>query len=158
MAGPDSKVRTCLWLAGGGEAAVAFWTSLLPDSRIEGGHGPEGGPRLVIEFTLAGAPMMVLNADGAPPGTHAASISVLTRDQAETDRLWSALTDGGGREVMCGWLVDRWGISWQIVPAVLPEMLAAPDRAAAARAMAAMQTMVKLDVVALEAAYRGEGP
>lgn len=155
MAYLGQKVRSCLWFAQDGDKAAAFYVSLLPDSAIEGGHGPEGGPPLVIEFTLAGAPMMILNAPGAPAPTHAASISVLTEDQAETDRLWAALTADGGREVMCGWLTDRWGVSWQIVPKQLPDMLSAPDRAARDRAFAAMQSMVKLDLAALEIAFAG---
>lgn len=107
----------------------------------------------MVEFTLAGAPMMILDAPGAPAPSHAASISVLAADQAETDRLWAALTAEGGAEVACGWLTDRWGVSWQIVPRRLPEMLASPDRAAAARAFEAMQGMVKLDHAALDAAF-----
>jgi predicted 3-demethylubiquinone-9 3-methyltransferase (glyoxalase superfamily)/uncharacterized protein YndB with AHSA1/START domain len=149
------KLRTCWWLAGTGEDAVAFWTGLIPGSHVEGGHGATGAPRLVIEFTLGGAPMMVLNAAGAPPANHAASFSVLTLDQAETDRLWDALKANGGKEVMCGWVTDRFGVSWQIVPKRMPEMLASPDREAAGRAMAAMQKMVKLDIAALEAAFAG---
>ena len=86
--------------------------------------------------------------------SHAASISVLTADQDETDRLWAALTADGGTEVACGWLADRWGVSWQIVPRRLPEMAGEfPNRAAADRAFAAMQQMVKIDIAALEAAY-----
>jgi predicted 3-demethylubiquinone-9 3-methyltransferase (glyoxalase superfamily) len=83
----ESKVRTCWWFAQDGETAVDFYVSLLPGSFVEGGHGPDGGPPLVLEFTLAGTPMMMLNASGAPPPTHQASFSVLTDDQAETDRL-----------------------------------------------------------------------
>jgi 2-polyprenyl-6-hydroxyphenyl methylase/3-demethylubiquinone-9 3-methyltransferase len=80
---------------------------------------------------------------------------VLTESQDETDRLWAALTANGGKESRCGWLTDRWGVSWQIVPKRLPEMLSAPDRAAADRAFAAMMTMGKLEIAALEAAFRG---
>ncbi len=155
MAYLQQKVRTCLWFARDGDAAAAFYVSLLEGSEIEGGHGPEGGPPLVIEFTLAGAPMMILNAPGAPAPGHAASVSVLTENQAETDRLWAALTADGGKEVACGWLTDRWGVSWQIVPKQMPAMLSSPDRAAAGRALAAMQAMVKLDLAALEAAFAG---
>jgi predicted 3-demethylubiquinone-9 3-methyltransferase (glyoxalase superfamily) len=153
MAYLKQKVRTCLWFDGNGHEAADFYVSLLPDSRIEGGHGPESGPPLVVEFTLAGAPMMILNAPGAPRPGAAASISVMTEDQAEIDRLWAALLADGGAEVACGWLTDRWGVSWQIVPRRLPEMLGDPDREAAARVLTAMQGMVKLDVAALEAAF-----
>jgi predicted 3-demethylubiquinone-9 3-methyltransferase (glyoxalase superfamily) len=156
MAWLGSKVRTCWWLGGNGHEAVDFYVSLLPDSRIEGGHGPEGGPPLVLEFTLAGTPMMLLNAPGGPPHSHAASFSVLTDAQAETDRLWNAILANGGKEVACGWITDRWGISWQICPRRLPEMLASDDRAAGARAFEAMRQMVKLDHAALEAAYAGK--
>jgi predicted 3-demethylubiquinone-9 3-methyltransferase (glyoxalase superfamily) len=148
-----SKMRTCWWFEKDGEHAAKFYISLLPDSFLEGGHGPEGGPPLVIEFTLAGAPMMILNAPGAPAPSHAASFSVLTEDQAETDRLWAALLADGGAEVQCGWLIDRWGVSWQIVPRRLPEMLASLDRAARDRAFAAMIAMKKLDIAALQAAF-----
>lgn len=147
------KVRTCLWFNGDGHEAADFYVSLLPDSRIEGGHGENGKPPLVIEFTLAGAPMMILNTPGGPTPNTASSISVLTEDQAETDRLWSTLLAEGGKALFCGWLTDRWGISWQIVPRRLPEMLGSVDREAAGRAMTAMRGMIKLDIAALEEAF-----
>jgi predicted 3-demethylubiquinone-9 3-methyltransferase (glyoxalase superfamily) len=155
MAYLEQKLRTCWWFNEGGHEAAAYYVSLLPNSHIEGGHGPEGGPPLVLEFTLAGAPMMILNAQGAPPANHAASFSVLTEDQAETDRLWAALLADGGKEVACGWLTDRWGVSWQIAPKQLPIMLGSKDLAARTRAFEAMRTMVKLDLAALEAAFAG---
>jgi len=108
-----AKVRTCLWFDGNGHEAAEFYVSLLPDSYIENVvHPKPGEPPLVVEFTLAGAPMMILN--GGPQFTHseAASISVLAKDQEETDRLWSALTAGGGTESMCAWLKDKYGVSW----------------------------------------------
>ncbi len=153
----SAKVRTCFWFDGNGEEAAQFYVSLLPDSLIENVvHQKPDQPPLVVEFTLAGAPMMILN--GGPQFNHseAASISVLTRDQAETDRLWDALTADGGAEGMCGWLKDRFGVSWQIVPEALPRLLAADDRAAAGRAMAAMMDMKKIDIAALQAAFDGE--
>jgi len=152
MALLERMVRTCWWFGGDGHDAAAFYVTLLPDSRIDGVAERDGKP-LIIEFTLAGAPMMILNATPGADRSHAASISVLTADQDETDRLWAALTADGGTEVACGWLADRWGVSWQIVPRRLPEMLASSDRAAADRAFAAMQQMVKIDIAALEAAY-----
>jgi predicted 3-demethylubiquinone-9 3-methyltransferase (glyoxalase superfamily) len=99
--------------------------------------------------------MMILTAGPHYKLTPAASISVLTQDQAETDRLWSALTSDGGAESMCGWLLDRFGVSWQIVPEALPRLLGQSDRDAAARAQAAMMKMKKIDIAALEAASRG---
>jgi predicted 3-demethylubiquinone-9 3-methyltransferase (glyoxalase superfamily) len=151
-----SKVRTCLWFDGRGEEAAEFYTTLLPDSHIESRSYPEPGkPALVVEFTLAGAPYMVLN--GGPMFEHspAASISVLADDQAEIDRLWDALTKDGGKESMCGWVVDRFGVSWQVVPSVLPSMMESDDKAAAGRARAAMMKMRKFDISALEAAFSG---
>jgi predicted 3-demethylubiquinone-9 3-methyltransferase (glyoxalase superfamily) len=153
MAYLQQKVRTCLWFNGNGHEAAAFYVSLLPDSRIEGSYGPEGGPPLIVEFRLGGASMMILNGGPQFQPTPAASISVLTEDQAETDRLWGALTAQGGEAGHCGWLTDRFGVSWQIVPRRLPELLGATDRAAAGRTQVAMMTMHKLDIAALEAAF-----
>lgn len=151
------KVRTCLWFDGNGHEAAEFYVSLLPDSRVESAFTPaQDGPPLVVEFTLAGAPYMVLNGGPMFQPSPAASISVLTKDQAETDRLWDALTADGGSESMCAWLTDRYGISWQIVPEALPALLSAEDKAAAGRAREAMLQMRKIDIAALEAAFHGE--
>lgn len=151
-----SKVRTFLWFAKGGRDAAKFYVSLLPDSEIDAvyEHGQPNDP-MVVEFTLASAPMMILT--GGPQFEHspAASISVLTKDQAETDRLWLALLADGGEESRCGWLTDRYGVSWQIVPEALPRLLGDPDRDAASRAQAAMMQMKKIDIAALEAAADG---
>ena len=151
------KVRTCLWFEHQGEAAAEFYVSLLPGSFIESRSYPEPGkPALAVEFTLAGAPYMTLN--GGPMFSHspAASISVLADDQAEIDRLWSALLADGGEEGMCGWITDRFGVSWQVVPSALPAMMEADDKAAAGRARAAMMQMRKFDLAALEAAFAGQ--
>ena len=152
----SAKVRTCLWFDAQGEEAANFYVSLLPDSRIENvvRPGPDG-PALVVEFTLAGAPYMVLNGGTEVPRTEAASISVLTGDQDETDRLWAVLTAAGGAEGQCGWLRDRYGVSWQIVPETLPRLLADADGAASGRVMQAMMSMAKLDIAGLEAAFDG---
>ncbi len=152
-----AKIATCLWFGRNAEEAVAFYVSLLPGSRVE--HiqrapgpwpGGEAGDVLLIAFTLNGQNYQALNG-GAPAdyGT-AVSISVECADQAEVDRLWAALTGNGGSEIMCGWLRDRWGVPWQIVPAVLPHLLADPDPAVSLRAFTALQGMVKLDAAALE--------
>lgn len=151
------KVRTCLWFDSRGEEAARFYVSLLPDSRIETVSRPDpDGPALTVDFTLAGAPYQVLNGGPMYPQTPAASISVLTKDQAETDALWTALVADGGEAGQCGWLTDRFGVSWQIVPEPLLEMLGAPDRAAAARVNDAMLKMGKIEIAALEAAFRGD--
>ena len=150
-----SKVRTCFWFAEGGHAAATFYVSLLPDSTIDAvyEHGQAKDP-MVVEFTLAGAPMMILTAGPQFKLSPAASISVLTEDQAETDRLWSALLEDGGEESMCGWLKDRYGLSWQIVPKALPRLLADRDRDAAARVQVAMMQMRRIDIAALQAAAK----
>jgi len=153
-----SKVRTCLWFKDAGEAAARFYVSLLPDSEIETVVRPEAdGPALVVEFTLAGTPYMVLNGGPMYPQTPAASISVLTEDQAETDRLWNALIADGGEEGRCAWLTDRFGVSWQIVPSVLPRLFGAEDKAAAQRAHQAMMQMRKIDIATIEAAFDSRG-
>lgn len=154
-----SKVSTCLWFGKDLEAAVGLYVSIVPDSKIDhvqrapgAWPGGETGDVILISFTLAGQSFQALNG-GAPAdyGT-AASISVRCDDQAEVDRLWAALTADGGSEIMCGWLRDRWGVPWQIVPDILPRLLAHPDPAVAARVFTAMTKMVKLDVAALERA------
>ncbi|HLO75997.1 MAG TPA: VOC family protein [Magnetospirillum sp.] len=156
------KVCTCLWFGKDAEEAVRFYVSLVPGSSIDAilcspGDWPGGatGAVILVSFTLGGQSFQALN--GGTPAAYgtAASISVECFDQAEVDRLWAALTADGGAEIMCGWLRDRWGVPWQIVPAMLPRLLADPDPAVAARVFAAMQTMVKLDIAALERAAAG---
>jgi predicted 3-demethylubiquinone-9 3-methyltransferase (glyoxalase superfamily) len=157
-----SKVSTCLWFGTDAEAAVRFYVSVVPGSSIENIQrspgmwpGGEAGDVILVTFTLGGQSFLALNG-GAPAsyGT-AASISVECSDQAEVDRLWAALTADGGSEIQCGWLRDRWGVPWQIVPALLPRLLADPDRAVSARVFAAMTKMIKLDIAALERAAAG---
>ncbi|MDP4021347.1 VOC family protein [Methylobacterium sp. NEAU 140] len=157
-----SRVSTCLWFGTEAEAAARFYVALVPESRIthvqrSPGPWPGGaaGDVVMVSFTLGGQHYAGLN--GGQPAEYgfAASISVLCADQAEIDRLWSALTADGGSEIMCGWLRDRWGVPWQIVPEILPRLLADPDPGVAARAFTAMQEMVKLDIAALERAAAG---
>ena len=153
------KVSTCLWFGKDAEAAVGFYVSLVSGSSIEmvehapaAWPGGEAGEVILVAFTLGGQNFQALNG-GAPAdyGT-AASISVSCADQAEVDRLWAALTADGGTEIMCGWLRDRWGVPWQIVPEALPRLLADPDAAVRGRVFAAMTKMVKLDIAALQRA------
>lgn len=152
-----SKVRTCLWFATGGLTAAKHYVSLIPDSSLDSvlRHGRPDDDPMVVEFTLAGTPMVILTAGDHYKLTPAASISVLTDDQAETNRLWAELTEGG-EEMQCAWLTDRFGVSWQIVPRRLPELLADPDPDRAGRAMQAMMQMKKIDIATLEAAANGE--
>jgi predicted 3-demethylubiquinone-9 3-methyltransferase (glyoxalase superfamily) len=157
-----SKVSTCLWFGKDAEAAVRFYVSLVPDSSLKhiqrspgNWPGGEAGDVIMVTFTLGGQSFQALNG-GAPAsyGT-AASISVACADQAEVDRLWTALIADGGSEIMCGWLRDKWGVPWQIVPETLPRLLADPDPAVSSRVFTAMTKMVKLDIGALERAAAG---
>lgn len=150
------RVRTCLWFERGGLEAARFYVGLIPGSALET-EAREGDEPMVVAFSLAGAPYQILNGGPRYRQTPAASVVVTTLDQAETDRLWDALTAGGGAPGQCGWLTDRWGVSWQIVPEALPRLLGAEDRAAGGRALTAMLQMQKLDLAALEAAFRGDG-
>jgi predicted 3-demethylubiquinone-9 3-methyltransferase (glyoxalase superfamily) len=157
-----SKISPCLWFNGQAEEAAEFYTSILPDSRIDKVHRaaadnpstPEGGV-LTVDFTLAGRQYIGLNGGPEFPFTEAISLSIDCEDQAEVDRYWEALVEGGGEHSVCGWLKDRYGLSWQVIPRQLPEMLDGPDRAGAARAMKAMLEMTKIDVAKLREAYEG---
>lgn len=151
-----TTVSTCLWYLDAAEEAARFYVGLVPGSEIENitRVTPEA-PALVVDFTLAGARYQALNGGKGPRFNQAASIVVMTEDQAETDRLWAALTADGGAEQQCGWLKDRFGLSWQIIPQALPRLIAASDPAAAARVTEALMSMKKLDIAALEAAHRG---
>jgi predicted 3-demethylubiquinone-9 3-methyltransferase (glyoxalase superfamily) len=158
-----SKVSPCLWFDGEAEEAAKFYVSLLPDSRIEtvqknsvDSPGGKAGSVLVVEFTLAGQRFMALNGGMRFEYTHAVSFKIDCADQAEVDRLWDALSANGGKVERCGWLKDRYGVSWQIVPAALPQFLGGPDRAGAQRAMQAMLQMVKFDIAGLKRAYEGK--
>lgn len=153
------KVSICLWFGKDAEEAVRFYVSIVPQSRIvhvQRSPGPwpggDAGDVIVINFILGGQNYQALNGGVSADYGTAASISVECADQTEVDRLWAALTAGGGSEIMCGWLRDRWGVPWQIVPEILPRLLADPDPAVSARVFSAMQGMVKLDVAALEQA------
>ena len=148
-----SRVSTCLWYDHDGEAAARFYVSLIPNSRIEAvmPGGADGRP-LLVEFTLDGQRYAALNGGSHFKLSEAASIVVAAEDQAEVDRLWEALTADGGQPSQCGWLKDRWGVSWQITPRVFFDIVREGDAARIARAHAAVLTMTKLDATAIEAA------
>jgi predicted 3-demethylubiquinone-9 3-methyltransferase (glyoxalase superfamily) len=155
------KVTPCLWFDGQAEQAASYYVSLLPDSRIDGvvrspAETPSGpaGMVLVVKFTLAGNKYVGLNGGPQFPFTEAVSFQIACEDQAEVDRLWAALSDGGSPG-QCGWLKDRWGVSWQIVPKRLFELLADADPNRSRRAMQAMLKMTRLDIAALERAAQG---
>ena len=147
-------VRTALWFDGTGAAAARFYTGLIPGSAIETPLESETTEPLVVNFHLAGVPYQAINGGPMYKASPAASIAIATADQAETDHYWAALTEGGA-ESRCGWCVDRFGLSWQVVPADLPRYLGGPDPAGAARARNAMLAMRKLDIEALRLAYEG---
>ncbi|WP_241963030.1 VOC family protein [Thalassorhabdomicrobium marinisediminis] len=140
-------------LVKGGHEAAREYVKLVPDIRIEAvrENGQPDDP-MIVEFTLAGAPMMILTGGPHYKLTPAASISVLTEDQDETNQLWDALTTNGGEPGRCGWVVDRFGVSWQIVPKRLPDLLASDDPAVVGRVSEAMMQMGKIEIATLEAA------
>jgi predicted 3-demethylubiquinone-9 3-methyltransferase (glyoxalase superfamily) len=157
-----SKIAPCLWFDGNAEEAARLYTSLFSDAKIlsvsrYGNNMPlPAGTVLLVEFMLAGQRFQALNGGPQFPFTEAISLSVSCADQAEVDRLWEALTRGG-TPGQCGWLKDRFGVSWQIVPDRLVELQNSGDPVATARMFQAMLKMSRLDVAALERAYRGEG-
>jgi predicted 3-demethylubiquinone-9 3-methyltransferase (glyoxalase superfamily) len=156
-----SKITTCLWFDGKAEEAARFYVSLLPDSRIDSivrysmdMPGGSAGDVMLVTFTLAGVDYMALNGGPIYQFTPAVSFCVRCADQAEIDRLWDALCDGGapGR---CGWLKDRYGVSWQIVPAAIGEMMNSKDATKIRRMTETMLPMSKIDVAALRNAFDG---
>ena len=157
-----SKITPTLWFDGTAEEAAMFYSSLFPDSRIvsvnrSAADNPstKAGEVLTVEFELAGQPFMGLNGGPDFRFNEAISFTIDCQDQAEVDRYWEALVKGGGAHSVCGWLKDRYGVSWQVIPRALPELLADPDRGAAARVMKAMLEMTKIDVAELQAAREG---
>lgn len=154
------SIGTCLWFTDQAEQAAEFYTSVFDESRILnvsrlGDGGPEGsGQAAAIGFELEGRRFMALNGSRGAPFTEAVSLMVDCEDQQAIDRYWNALADGGS-EGRCGWLTDRFGLSWQIVPAGLPALIGGPDPEGSRRAMDAMLAMNKLDIGALQKAYRG---
>jgi predicted 3-demethylubiquinone-9 3-methyltransferase (glyoxalase superfamily) len=154
-------ITPCLWFEKEALEAAEFYTSVFPNSAIVAVQrapadtpGPKAGSVLMVQFKLAGQDYQALNGGPHDKFNDAISLSVSCEDQKEVDRLWSALTAGGGKPVQCGWLKDKYGLSWQIVPKRLPELLAQPDPEKSKRVMEAMLKMVKIDVAALEAAAR----
>lgn len=155
----SSNIRTCLWFRDGrGREAADFYCSLIPGSQVENAFlidNGELGTSWLINFSLGGVPYQILDADPHFTLTEAVSISVETEDQAETDRLWAALTADGGEESVCGWLKDRYGVSWQVSPRRLTELTLNTDKNVSAKAMAAMMKQKKIDIAAIEAAVHG---
>jgi len=156
-----SKIFPFLWYAKGAEEAARFYASIFPDSRVdrvtpmlsESPSGPPGSVK-VVDFTLLGQRFQAMTAGPHHEFNDAISMFVLCDDQAELDRYWNALIEGGGKAQACGWLIDRFGLRWQIVPAILDELMRDKDPARSKRVTDAMLRMVKLDIAALEKASR----
>ena len=156
-----SKIFTHLWYAKEAEEAARFYASIFPDSRVDrvtplpsdSPSGPAGSVK-VVDFTLLGQRFQAISAGPHHEFNDAISMVVLCDDQAELDRYWNALLAGGGREQACGWLIDRFGLRWQIVPSILDELMRDEDAARSKRVTDAMLKMVKLDIAALEKACR----
>ncbi len=158
-----TRLTPCLWYDGSAEEAAQFYAATFPNSSVDAvqrasADYPDGqeGAVLTVEFTLLGAKFLALNGSPHFSFSEAVSFQVHTADQAETDRYWTALVDGGGSESRCGWCKDRWGLSWQIIPRQLGEALSDSDAAARKRAFQAMMTMTRIDVARIEAARAGE--
>jgi predicted 3-demethylubiquinone-9 3-methyltransferase (glyoxalase superfamily) len=156
-----ARILTHLWYATEAEEAARFYASVFPDSRVDrvttlwsdSPAGPGGNVR-VVDFTLLGQPFQAISAGPHHEFNDAISIVVLCEDQAELDRYWNALLDSSGQALECGWLIDRFGLRWQIVPAKMHEWMGDPDRERSKRVSDAMLKMGKLDLAALERAYR----
>jgi predicted 3-demethylubiquinone-9 3-methyltransferase (glyoxalase superfamily) len=153
-------ITPCLWFDTQAEEAAEFYVSVfggrVGDVEYYGENMPmPAGTVLTVEFELRGQPYLALNGGPVFKFNEAVSLQVFCKDQAEVDRLWERLTANGGQESQCGWLKDRFGFSWQIIPEEFPELLKSRDKAAVQRAMQAMMTMRKLDLARLKAAFAG---
>lgn len=147
------KITPCLWFDGKAEEAARFYVSLFPDSEITGTTPGPDGAALVVQFRLAGQDFLALNGGPAFTFNEAISLSIDCASQSELDQRWDALSDGGS-ESRCGWLKDRYGLSWQLVPSVLPKLLSNP--ANSGRVMQALMGMTRIDIRALEDAAAGK--
>ena len=157
-----SKATLCLWFDKEAEAAANFYAATFPDSSVGAVHrapgdfpGGKKGDPLTVDFTVLGLACMGLNGGPIFPHTEAFSFQIATDSQAETDRYWDAILGNGGETMACGWIKDRWGLSWQITPRALTEGMADPDPAVRERVFDAMMTMIKINVAAIEAARAG---
>lgn len=162
-----SKITPCLWFDSEAEEAAKFYTSVFPDGRITGTlryseagrehHGRVPGSVMTVTFDLAGQSILALNAGPAFKFNEAISLMILCETQEEIDYYWAKLSDGGDPSVQaCGWLKDKYGLSWQVAPSIFPELYADENSPGAQRAMLAMMSMTKLDIAALQAAFNGD--
>lgn len=165
MALAKQTISPCLWFDGNGEEAAKFYVSVFPNSRIvdtsyygkvgNDVHGQTAGTVMTVRFELDGLMFMALNGGPRFKFNESMSLQVFCDTQAEIDRYWKALTADGGEEGPCGWLKDKFGLSWQIVPSIVPKLIAGGNQAKADRAMGEVMKMKKLDIARLEAAYEG---
>ena len=165
MAISKQKISPCLWFDGKADEAAKFYVSIFPNSRIvdtshytdvgQEQHGQKPGSVMTVAFELEGQSFLGLNAGPLFKFNEAVSFIIYCETQAEVDRYWSALTAGGGEEGPCGWLKDKFGLSWQVTPTKLLDMVTSNDKAKAGRAMGAMMQMKKIDIARIEAAYEG---
>ncbi|QEG40901.1 VOC family protein [Roseimaritima ulvae] len=158
----QNPIAPCLWFDGDAEEAAEFYTTVFPDSKIlhkivnhDAWPGGKAGDVVVVAFQLKGQPYQALNGGPNQPFNDRVSLSVTCKDQAEVDRYWEALTADGGEAIMCGWLKDRYGMRWQIVPEAFFAMISDEDAEKSQRAMQAMTQMIKLDVDTMTKAYEG---
>jgi predicted 3-demethylubiquinone-9 3-methyltransferase (glyoxalase superfamily) len=154
------EITTCLWFNGNAREAATFYTSIFPDSSIANNWlapvetpGNAQGEEVVVNFKILGRPFIGLNGGPQFPHTQAISFQIPCRDQAEIDIYWGLLTADGGKESQCGWLWDKFGVSWQVTSPIMNDFLAGADAAGSQRATAAMLQMKKIDLAAMERAY-----
>ena len=157
------ELTTCLWFNGQAREAATFYANIFPNSSVEGNWiaptdtpGNEQGSEIVVNFTIFGRPFIALNGGPQFPHSEAVSFQIPCADQDEIDKYWEVLTKDGGEESQCGWLKDKFGVSWQVVSSEMSTYLGGPDAAGARRATQAMLEMKKIDLAALKKAYLGE--
>ena len=150
------RIAPHLWYISEAEEAARFYTKLFPKSRIDRVWTLAGGPPVrCVEFRLFGQPFFAMSAGGGDPFNNAVSFGVKCSTQAEIDRYWKAILKNGGKELACGWIADKFGVRWQIMPTVLLDMMSDKNKKKAARVAAEMQSHIKFDIKKLKAAYKG---
>ena len=157
------KLTTCLWFDGNAREAANFYTSIFPDSSIADNWiaptdtpGNKQGEEIVVNFKIFGHDFIALNGGPQFPHSEAVSFQIPCKDQSEIDHYWEILTKDGGHESQCGWLKDKFGVSWQVISAEMNHYLGGPDSAGAQRATQAMLGMRKIDLAAMKSAYEGK--
>ena len=157
------KLTTCLWFDGNAREAANFYTNIFPNSSIDDNWiaptdtpGNKQGEEIVVNFKIFGHDFIALNGGPQFPHSEAVSFQIPCKDQSEIDHYWEILTKDGGQESQCGWLKDKFGVSWQVISAEMNNYLGGPDAAGAQRATQAMLSMRKIDLAAMKSAYEGK--